>query len=204
MPQQLNIVEIGHNDDLFETIRKCNYNFKQYSNSQSSAYISLEDVSSDVDDVKARLAEQIEKLLTLIDEKTEAQNEKIEDVRKKLEENMIPDIGTYMFATYNPNTKWPSTKWEQVADGTFLMAAGTSHTSGNKYGSNTHTLTANEMPSHNHGITQMVGWSGSSGSGLAASDGQVQGSNVTQYTGGGQPHNNIPQSIAIPLWHRTE
>lgn len=40
--------------------------------------------------------------------------------------------------------------WEKIADGTFLMASGNTHAVGTTGGEAEHTLSVDEMPSHNH------------------------------------------------------
>ena len=41
-------------------------------------------------------------------------------------------------------------KWEALPEGYFLIGAGTAYPAGSTGGEKTHTLTVNEMPSHNH------------------------------------------------------
>lgn len=68
---------------------------------------------------------------------------------------------------FNPNTAWGGT-WQLLPEGTILLAGSTSGTykvgadsqtgSGYKeYGENSHTLTANEIPSHTHGNKSLSG-----------------------------------------------
>lgn len=84
-----------------------------------------------------------------------------------------------------------------------------SFTAGSTGGEYKHTLTVNEIPSHNHknffvnGTT--VGWTDK-----AFQQGALGGvrpnrtSDITTgYTGSGQSHNNIQPYIAVYFWQRT-
>lgn len=53
----------------------------------------------------------------------------------------------------NPSGKYTGTTWELLEEKTFIMSAGNTAKVGEKGGSNTHTSTAAEMPSHTHGYT---------------------------------------------------
>lgn len=114
-----------------------------------------------------------------------------------------PPIGTWLHCDINPMTYYPGTIWEEAEEGTFLMSAGDTYASGGSYGENEVSLMIENIPSHSHTIG-----SGNSGYGLSASGSYVgevpinRFSGNTGLTGGSQPHNNIPQSIAVPLWHR--
>lgn len=73
------------------------------------------------------------------------------------------------------------------------------NTLGKEYGEKTHTLTANEIPPHNHSLTAH----GSDGTGNMVSQSignggsRVVASWVIGNTGGGQAHNNMQPSIAM-------
>lgn len=106
----------------------------------------------------------------------------------------------------NPSTLWAGTQWTKVTEGTFLAAAGTStdYAIGNSGGSNSVTLTTDELPSHSHtvkgvyykrqtGTTDTYGYISSSGN----------HSGQTEATGGGQAHENRPSYLAVAMWQRT-
>lgn len=76
----------------------------------------------------------------------------------------------------------------------FVLGAGTTHNVGDTGGEETHTLTVEEMPEHNH---NMLGWT-ESNKGYPNTQPTVQkggdGSETvhTLWEGGDQPHNNMP------------
>ena len=123
-------------------------------------------------------------------------------------------------------------EWERIED-RFLLAAGNTYSAGSKDGEAVHTLTKNEMPSHNHGKKPLEGrmWNIASqgitdtlnlkADGIVSTD-KVEGhgyaTNLTEdvvdgfkidashehdSVGGGQPHNNMPPYLAVYMWKRT-
>ena len=128
--------------------------------------------------------------------------------------NLIYPIGTYYETSnvdFDPNTAWGGT-WILENDGTVLVSK--SNVAGSKFnadigtvvGSETHTLTVNEMPSHNHGIL----WGSTTGDYYArtiASNVNDTSSQITYDTvkesGGDHAHNNVQPSKIINRWHRT-
>ena len=120
--------------------------------------------------------------------------------------DIIYPVGSIYFSTSSTS---PSSiiggTWTQVTNAVIRGSGG-----GYK-GSDTHTLTINEMPSHNHsGTTDEIkygtnwnpgnDWSYSAAS--RAEFSQTRGL-VINNAGGGQAHNNMPPYYAVYIWRRT-
>lgn len=74
------------------------------------------------------------------------------------------------------------------------------NTIGNTGGEKTHTLTINEMPSHNHKSTHYLDWY--SGGGKKNVVGGDSNQLSTSNTGGGQAHNNLQPYEVVSFWKR--
>ena len=142
--------------------------------------------------------------------------------------NIIYPVGSYYETSnpnFNPNSSWGGI-WEKDTDG-YVTVGGLSgvvedptSTSdklnlgvGQKYGETKHTLTINEMPSHQHKLNS------SGGDTMAVMTNRVQANDVDQHGGGiwtydqvsmytnwvgdSQSHNNVQPSIGVYRWHRT-
>lgn len=136
---------------------------------------------------------------------------------KKAINDLIRPVGSYYETSdtsFDPNVTWGGT-WELETDGTVLVSKST--TSGSKFnvdvgtviGEETHKLTIDEMPSHNHsgGILHNNQASGGARFYFQA-PGTTNGTNFSNSlnigsTGGSQVHNNIQPSKVINRWHRT-
>ena len=111
----------------------------------------------------------------------------------------------------NPSTYFDGT-WELVAQGKTLVGVDTSdsdfNTAKKTGGEKTHTLTIDEMPSHNHGQS-LSGTDIDEGNAYYSwsfRDSKTRnyyGSDLAQYTGGGQPHNNMPPYFTCYIWLKT-
>lgn len=122
--------------------------------------------------------------------------------------DVIYPVGSIYMSVNNVN---PATlfggEWEQIKD-KFLLSSGDVYTNGATGGEATHTLTVNEIPSHRHSrMTQPQGYaeqdktkseiiSPASGSANAVTK-------YSDYTGGGQAHNNMPPYLTVNVWKRT-
>ncbi len=111
-----------------------------------------------------------------------------------------PPVGTWQHYDFDPRAKWPWTAWDRHAEGTYLVSAGGTYQAGKGYGANTHAITEAES-SWKRAKDESSGWCLMKGNeGFVNRVVVAQGSDAP-YTG--KPHNNMPQSIAVPLWHRT-
>ena len=101
--------------------------------------------------------------------------------------------------------------WEKV-EGKFLLGSSSSHKAGSTGGEETHKLTTNEMPSHNHNFNYGYAVWGprATNLGFAQTGGNWTGSDTsggnyahTANAGGGQAHNNMPPYLSVDMWRRT-
>lgn len=94
--------------------------------------------------------------------------------------------------------------WERIG-GRFLLGADSTYAAGSTGGEAAHTLTADEMPRHNHEIDNL----NTAGNATPYMTVQAQakkgyGGNVqTMFAGGGKAHNNLPPYLAVYMWVRT-
>ena len=121
--------------------------------------------------------------------------------------NKVYPIGSiYMSVNSTNPSKLFGGEWERIQD-RFLLASGTTYTNGATGGEATHTLTVNEMPSHRHSrMTQPQGFAEQDKSKSdiisPASGSANKVYKYTDYTGGGQAHNNMPPYLAVYMWKR--
>ena len=128
-------------------------------------------------------------------------------------------------ANFDPNVTFGGT-WELITN-KFLIGAGDEYENGETGGEATHTLTINEMPSHNHGEKSLSGylyayaWGDGSSSGIVTkttgaknmtmSGGStighigytVDATHTHNANGSGVAHNNLPPYKAVFMWERT-
>lgn len=122
---------------------------------------------------------------------------------------LIPAIGEIYITTSNedPSVKFPGTVWEQIKD-TFLLASGDLYTLGSIGGESEHTLTIDEIPSHSHSYKRHEfdrnDTDPDTGEDVYGANNKTLGARmgVTEFTGGGQPHNNMPPYLAVSIWKR--
>lgn len=93
--------------------------------------------------------------------------------------------------------------WERIG-GRFILGADSTYAAGSTGGEAANTLTAEEMPRHNHEIDNL----NASGSAtpfmtVQAQDKKGFGGNAqTMYAGGGKANNNMPPYLAVYMWQR--
>ncbi len=98
-------------------------------------------------------------------------------------------------------------EWEQI-ENTFLLAAGSSYAAGSTGGEAAHTLTIEEMPTHNHTaksvrVTEKSGGSAAMRNNTLSDLASDVSTPVVSDTGGGAAHNNMPPYLAVYMWKRT-
>ena len=112
----------------------------------------------------------------------------------------------------NPNTLFNGTMWEQIKD-KFLLGSGDLYSNGSEGGESNHTLSIEEIPSHNHFYNSWQ--NGYTQNGISpekyttpirlhqeiALDENKEYTN-SNFTGGGQAHNNMPPYLSVNIWKR--
>ena len=132
--------------------------------------------------------------------------ENINEILNFINYNLFP-VGSYYETSdtsFDPNVTWGGT-WVKDSKGRVTVALDDSDADFNTIsktgGEKTHTLTIDEMPSHNHGIQT---WhDGGATNGVQAYDAKNKGNIAyTNSAGGNQPHNNLQPYIVVVRWHR--
>lgn len=167
-----------------------------------------EDFDKPVNDIKSYINEsltsELDTLLTSLQNTVQTLQTTVQTNRTTLSTeqlNILFPIGYVYISTSstNPSSTFGGT-WEQIKD-KFLLSAGDTYTAGNTGGEATHTLTVNEIPSHNHNYAMKSGSGGWTIASMSNGNGTTNG--VTNETGGGQAHNNMPPYLVVYVWKRT-
>ena len=147
------------------------------------------------------------KMKTDIDDlQKQTYNLKIE-FQKDLLEKVYP-VGSYYWSQKNtsPDELFGG-KWQTIS-GRFLFSTDSNHSVDSTGGEEKHTLTINEMPSHNHGYQRFYydSWIRLSNTGGVyvpyRNNSSFLISDTSDYTGGSQAHNNMPPYITAYCWRR--
>lgn len=126
--------------------------------------------------------------------------------------NQLPVGSLYFNATdtTNPATLLGYGTWVSFGEGRVILGVGTgtdenavsrTYAAGDSAGEYEHTLTIDEMPTHDHGYNQGLfdTQSGQNDAGNISTGENIRSST----TGGGQSHNNLQPYIAVYIWQRT-
>lgn len=129
-------------------------------------------------------------------------NGKAEDIFNKKSDYPIGSI--CMFKTnIDPNEMYGGT-WVRIKGKFIFGADDDTYPLGSEGGEAKHTLTVDEMPSHNHKYNaERSGYEGGTLGGIKVSYGTAYDNvevNGILNTGGGQPHNNMPPYVAFYIW----
>lgn len=142
---------------------------------------------------------------TIIDNGVTSRKIKVDKIGGSVDMSEIVDaiypVGAIFLSidSTSPATLFPGTTWQALED-RFLVGAGNSYNGGAVGGEATHTLTVDEMPGHNHSITNYSHQYTPGGDFAAV---YANGSTTTGSRGGGQAHNNLPPYLAVYMWKRT-
>lgn len=111
---------------------------------------------------------------------------------------------------FNPSTRWGGT-WELIKD-RMIIGAGNSYAVKSTGGESTHTLTLKEMPAHTHAVggapavapngVSIPAWNVANVPDSGGNGGRYYPLEVV-YSGGQQPHNNMPPYYSAYIWRRT-
>ena len=125
--------------------------------------------------------------------------------------NLIYPIGSiYLSVNSTSPQQLFGGEWEQIKD-KFLLSAGDTYSGGSEGGEAAHTLTVEEMPSHNHSLSDPIdknsiklgSMTGDANWALTKRATSYDYNLTTNNTGGGAAHNNMPPYIAVYVWKRT-
>lgn len=134
-------------------------------------------------------------------------------VRNPLHTNCPWLVGMGFFtsdADFDPSRQWPGTTWTQIKD-MFILAAGDIYQLNATGGEATHKLTIAEMPNHNHSYASYQdGYPNSvidvdkfiTPVGRKPYDNYAYNGTRCSYSGGDQPHNNMPPYVTRIYWER--
>lgn len=126
--------------------------------------------------------------------------------------DLVYPVGSIYTSVRNVNPgSYLGGTWERFSSGRMLVGVNESDSDFSavlKYGgAKTHTLTANEMPSHTHTFNKS--WNNPNGPNSFPAAGWDRGTSYlgvdakTNATGGNAAHNNMPPYIAVYMWRRT-
>ena len=131
-----------------------------------------------------------------------------------LQELLKIKVGDLYTTTVNedPSTRLGYGTWSRFAEGRTLVGFSGSVSNnipewvkiqGSEFGTYEHKLTIEEMPSHNHAVSEAIGTEGGGRSvDLNLRNPEVYAESVIQNRGGDRPHNNVQPSKIVFIWLR--
>lgn len=119
--------------------------------------------------------------------------------------DLIYPVGSiYMAVNYfDPATIFGG-EWERIMD-KFLLGSGAIYASGQEGGEAAHTLTVDEIPSHNHGLYNYnVNGNNLTTGAVKLGESKIGWgyNSITTSNGGGKEHNNMPPYLTVNIWKR--
>ena len=122
--------------------------------------------------------------------------------------NVIYPIGSIIIKDNNTDySNWLGFEWEKVFDGKVLVGQDTQDSDfeiiGNTGGEKTHTLTINEMPSHQHGIYYaQPNTADTTGDSYVYGKREGYNTNMIMSSGGNEAHNIMQPYQVVAYWKR--
>ena len=207
--KQADITLQNHIDDEMNARTEDIENVNSAINTEKNARISADNA------INQKLTQETTELTSKIDNNT-SQITSLNSMLSVYWKTLYP-IGSIYISTnskFNPNTTWGGT-WKKTADGRCLIGANDTYPLGSTGGEATHTLSVNEIPSHDHNLSDWaMSWKLTGDSGEVNINTPVTSnawtdnhgyfkSQTSKATGGGQPHNNMQPYLAVYIWERT-
>lgn len=114
--------------------------------------------------------------------------------------DILHPVGSFYLSTTStsPSSLFGGT-WVQITNAVLRGAAGTGYG-----GSDTHTLTVKEMPSHSHSIENTINVSVGAGGTVPAWVGGNYNPQLVQPTGGGAAFTELPRYYNLYVWYRSK
>lgn len=107
---------------------------------------------------------------------------------------------------FDPSVQWGGT-WQRLANRFIYGRADDGNASGTTGGESTHKLTISEMPSHQHTYERQAIWYSELDNTSTSLGDKTDLANIykalSDSTGGGQAHNNMPPYYVANIWRRT-
>lgn len=123
----------------------------------------------------------------------------------------IYPVGSIYISTSSadPATLFGLGTWERIED-CFLLAAGNNHIAGETGGEETVALDVEQIPSHNHSLSNSILTSDTNNGTFVVSTSTFLGTKSlstidrTDSVGSGTAHNNMPPYLSVYVWKRIE